>query len=164
MAVVNEQEAAVADEATTVRRPCANCPWRAVNHGKRTPWGFYSAANMRRLWNQIRRGGAQSCHPTDPNHPDHVAAGAKPGSTPLECPGAVILVLREATRLASYGADGNTVDEQAIPAYLRNHRDGLTKTGIMYWVVQRIALAGKPFIGGAPLPAVDEDEAGIARL
>jgi hypothetical protein len=118
---------------------------------------------VQRLWNGIRRGNPQSCHPTDPNHPDHIAAGAKPGSEPQECPGAVILVLRECETMARYGRDGNTVDDQAITRYLRAHKDGLTKSGILYWVVQRIQFGGVPFFGGAKLPQVDIREEGIGR-
>lgn len=138
-----------------MRQPCANCPWRAENHGKRTPWGFYTAANLRRLWNQIRSGGgAQSCHPTDPSHPDHVAAGAKHGATPQECPGSVILVYREFEKMQAIG-DG-TITPEAVTRYLRMHRDGLTRTGILYWLVSRYQLGGVLFIGGPKLPEVDE--------
>ena len=80
----------------TAGTPCEQCPWRTANHGKRHPGGFYRKDNLRRLWNQIRKGGIQSCHPTDPTHEDHRQyAGAKPGAKPLECIGSVILVLRE---------------------------------------------------------------------
>jgi hypothetical protein len=112
----------------------------------------------------VRRGGGQqSCHPTDPSHPDHIAAGAKPGAEPQECPGAVILVLRECEKVASYGANGNTIDPAAIDTYLKRHKDGLTKTGLMYWVVSRIQFGGVPFVGGPKLPEVDVAEAGIGR-
>lgn len=144
--------------------PCDRCPWRIVNQGKRTPWGFYSKRNLRRLWNQIRGGGApQSCHPTDPSHPDHIEAGAKPDSEAQECPGAVILVLRELELMASYGRDGHTIDDQAVPAYLKAHRDGLTKQGIAYWALARISLGGVPFLGGPKLPPVNTEEPGIGR-
>lgn len=140
-----------------MKTPCTNCPWRPENHGKRTPWGFYTRANVRRLWGQIRRGGAQSCHPTDPNHPDHVAAGAKPGSTPQECAGSVLLILREAEKLAKLGKDGNTIDDQAVYQYLRRYPDGLSKTGIAYWILGRMKFGGVPFFGSGPkLPDVDQ--------
>lgn len=143
-------------------RPCQHCPWRAANHGKKTPWGFYTRANLQRLWNQIRRGGnPQSCHPTDPSHPDHIAAGAKPGSKPIECAGSVILVYREFEKLQNCG--GGEINEQALKRYFVEHRDGLTKSGILYWVVSRYQFGGVPFIGGPKLPEVDILEAGIAR-
>lgn len=149
---------------TDGRKPCQHCPWRVANHGKATPWGFYKKANLRRLWNGIRNGGAQSCHPTDPSHPDHVAAGAKAGSKPLECPGAVILVLRECEKMASYGAGGNTIDPAAADTYRRRHKDGLTRDGILYWVVSRQQFGGVPFIGGPKLPEVNTSEEGIGRV
>lgn len=140
---------------------CQHCPWREANHGKRTPWGFYTAANLRRLWNGIRRGNAQSCHPTDASHPDHVAAGAKPGAKTKECAGSVILVYREFEKLQTCG--GGTIDETALDRYAREHKDGLTKPGILYWLVQRYQFGGVPFVGGPKLPDVDMHEQGIAR-
>ena len=109
-------------------KPCDQCPWRLANHGKKHKFGFYTKANLRRLWNQVRGGGtAQSCHLTDPSHPDHVAVGAKPGATAQECPGAVILVLREVQRMA----DANNVIDAAAPKrYLAGRKKGLTKRGI----------------------------------
>lgn len=147
-----------------MRTPCDRCPWRIENHARRTSWHFYTQANLRRLWRQIRGGGGmQSCHPTDPSHPDHIAAGAKLGSTPQECPGSVILVLRECRTMAIYSVDGQTIDEQAVKGYLARHKDGLTKRGIWYWVVERQVFKGVPFFGGLPLPEVDIDEPGIGR-
>lgn len=148
--------------------PCAHCPWRIANHGKRTPWGFYTKANVRRLWNQIRRGTtatAQSCHPTDASHPDHVAAGAKVGAQAQECAGSVILVYREFERLASCGADGKTIDAGAIDRYLARYKaDGLTRSGILHWLVGRYQFGGVPFMGSGPkLPEVDMAEEGIGR-
>jgi len=144
--------------------PCEHCPWRISNHGKRTPWGFYRADNLRRLWNQIRRGGrAQSCHPTDPNHPDHVKAGAKPGNQPQECAGSVILVLQEFTKLKECAADG-VIDGAAIETYLKKYKhDGLTRQGLLYWLVQRHQLAGVPYVGGEKLPAVDWQMKGMGN-
>jgi len=158
------QDSATADrvaEQGAVSRPCANCPWRIANHGKRTPWGFYTKTNLRRLWNQIRRGGAQSCHPTDPNHPDHIAAGAKPGATPKECPGSVILIFREFAKMAN---DKGVIEPESCSAYLRDHKDGLTKSGIAYWAVSRLAFGGVRFVGGPKLPDVDVDDPEIGRL
>jgi hypothetical protein len=142
--------------------PCENCPWRVTNHGKRTPWGFYTKTNLRRLWNQIRRGGGQqSCHPTDASHPDHIAAGAKPGATVQECPGAVILALREGIKMAEYG--GGTITPEAVATYRKRNRDGLTREGILYWIVARYQFGGVPFIGGPKLPDVDVNMEGIGR-
>ena len=51
------------------KSPCQACPWRVENHGKRHPDGWYTKANLRRLWSGIRRGEEMSCHPTDPSNP-----------------------------------------------------------------------------------------------
>lgn len=152
----------------TIHRPCANCPWREENHGKETPWGFYDEDNLRRLWEEIRTADGdcqgQSCHPTDPSHPDHVEAGAKEGSEPVECAGSVILVLREFVAIRD-AREGDTITPEHISAYLEAKPDGLTKEGILHWLIGRYMHGGVPFFGsGSKLPEVDIDEPGIARL
>jgi hypothetical protein len=143
------------------QRPCDQCPWRLANQGKRHKFGFYTKKNLRRLWNQIRGGGnAQSCHLTDPSHPDHVAVGAKRGAKVQECPGSLILVQRELRKMA--GSDG-VVRDESVAAYLKNHRDGLTKLGVLYWAIKRTQLAGVPVIGGPSMPAMDLDNPEIGR-
>lgn len=139
-----------------MNKPCEHCPWRLSNQGKKTPWGFYTKTNLRRLWNQIRSGGAeQSCHPTDPGHPDHIAAGAKPGATPRECPGSVILVMRE---IYSMRDETGTVTPETTKRYLQTRKKGLKKTGLLYYIVQRIQLGGVAFLGGPKMPEVDVDD------
>ena len=111
--------------------PCAACPWRVSNHGTRHPHGFYTKRNLQRLWNQIRRGGrAQSCHPTDPGHPDH---GAKPEAEAKECVGSVILVMREMKAIQDDGGDGPAIDR-----YLERSKKtkGLTRDGLNYFSVR----------------------------
>ena len=160
--------APITDDPKQHSSPCSACPWRITNHGKKNEWGFYTKANVRRLWNQIRgadRSGEchpQSCHPTDPGHPDHIAAGAKPGSVPKECPGSVILVYRELEKLKAI-ADGKTIQPEHVDVYLKRHKDGLTKRGLLYWMMERMVYGGVPFIGGPKLPAVDVNEEGIGR-
>jgi hypothetical protein len=136
---------------------CDQCPWRTGNQGKRHAHGFYTKANLTRLWNQLRKGGQpQSCHVTDPSHPDHVAAGAKPGATARECPGSVVLIKREMRKMADAH---RCVSGASVDRYKETRKKGLTKTGILYWVVQRVQLAGQPFFGGDPLPETDDDPA-----
>ncbi|MYK88308.1 MAG: hypothetical protein F4018_08150 [Acidobacteria bacterium] len=144
----------------TTAVPCDQCPWRISNHGKRHPGGFYRKDNLRRLWNQIRKGGRiQSCHPTDPSHADHRKyAGAKPGATPLECVGSVILVLREVRYADTLDGDTTTgtlsvTDGKRYLAETRQ-RKGLTREGFLYHGFAR-ALP-RPLGDGAPLPEVDE--------
>lgn len=134
-------------------RPCAQCPWRLANQGKRHKHSFYTKANLRRLWNQLRGGGGeQSCHLTDPSHPDHIDAGAKPGAKAQECPGSVIVVLREVQKMTA----GSAVTNNGVKKYLMmRKKNGLTKQGVLFWVVSRIQFGGVPMIGGAKLPEVD---------
>src|ERR1043165_821080 len=81
---------------------CLSCPWRVANQGKRVAGGWYSKANLRRLWGGMRRGERMSCHPTDPRigieHPGEGPAGFRPApeeAEPRECAGAVAPVRRE---------------------------------------------------------------------
>jgi len=149
---------------TAISHPCEHCPWRVSNHGKRTPWGFYRKRNLRRLWNEIRRGGhPQSCHPTDASHPDHIAAGAEPGGEVEECAGSVILVLREIEKILTYSEDGHTITPEAVEAYLAENKGGLTRGGVAYWVLSRIQFAGVPMLGEPALPVVDREMGGIGR-
>lgn len=134
---------------------CEQCPWRTANQGKKHKFGFYTKANLRRLWNGLRTGNAQSCHMTDPSHPEHIAVGAKPDSKAQECPGSVILIHREIARLAG---EEKCVDGPALDRYLKTRKKGLTNEGILFWIVQRIQMAGVPFMGGAKLPDVREDD------
>lgn len=95
---------------------------------------------------------------------NHVAVGAKLGATARECPGSVVVVLRELQRCAAY--DGGMLSSGAIALYLRERPHGITRMGIIYWAVTRISLAGVPFIGGIALPTVntDDPEVGLGAL
>lgn len=145
----------------TAGTPCEQCPWRVANHGRRHPGGFYRKDNLRRLWNQIRKGGRiQSCHPTDPSHADHRRyAGAKAGATPLECIGSVILILRE-LRYADT-LDGDTTTGQLSVTDCKRYlgetrqRKGLTRDGLLYQSFARAI--PHPLGNGTPLPAVSEE-------
>jgi hypothetical protein len=137
-------------------KPCNQCPWRISNQGKRHFGGFYTKKNLTRLWNQVRKGGApQSCHMTDPGHPDHVQAGCKEGSEPKECLGSVLLVLREIERAAN---DKRAVTAESLQLYRVNRKKGLTTSGLHYWLISRMQLGGVPLLGGPKLPDVEEDE------
>lgn len=141
-------------------KACLQCPWRRSNQEKPHPLGFYTRSNLRRLWNQIRRGGkAQSCHMTDPSHPDHIEAGCKPDAVARECPGSVLLVLREIEKMVEDKGGEKEVSSEGVKAYLERHRrKGLTKSGVLYWVVQRLQFGGVPLLGGPELPEVEEDD------
>ena len=117
-------------------KPCAQCPWRAENHGKRHPNGFYTKRNLRRLWNQVRKGGGvQSCHMTDTNHPDHVEAGAK-GDQVHECMGSVVLVWRELRAFESILAEVGMDMDEGVPRYLAERRRNV-EDGLAYWLTQQ---------------------------
>lgn len=141
-------------------RPCDQCPWRLSNQGKKHKFGFYTKTNLKRLWNQIRGGGkAQSCHMTDPSHPDHVAVGAKPDAKAKECPGSVILIRRE---LEFLGGSECYVTEERLKSYQADKsKRRLTKSGLRYWLLERASVFTGTPMGGVPLPNVDPTDSEI---
>lgn len=129
---------------------CQACPWRLENQGKPHPDGWYRPANLRRLWQGMRRGADMSCHPTDPTNPvsvDAQAVGYRPApghSKVRECVGAHVVKQREFMRWHDdYG--GN------ISAYRKAHPNGLMRTGLLA-LAERYVFGGVPMIGGRPLP------------
>jgi hypothetical protein len=149
-----------ADTTTPDPKACRACPWRLSNQGKRHPDGWYTKANLARLWAGLRRGQSMSCHPTDPDNlvseqaqahgyklaPDHAEV--------RECTGALILAQREAMRLdRDYGGDPK--------AYRRARTRGLTRDGIAA-LIERVMFGGT-FIGGAPMPRPDLNDADIGH-
>ena len=152
--------------AKSTGAPCELCPWRKANHGKRHPGGFYRKDNLRRLWNQIRKGGRlQSCHPTDPSHADHREyAGAKPGATPQECLGSVILILREMRYADTLDGDTRTrtLSVEDGKQYLKQSRSrrGLTREGLLYHGIVRAM--PWPLGDGNTLPNVSDELLGDA--
>lgn len=144
-----------------LKKPCEQCPWRLSNQGKRHFGSFYSKANLTRLWRQVRSGGGvQSCHLTDPSHPDHITAGCKENAEPRECPGSVILVMREIGQMKN--AD-NEVTNEGVLDYLNRRKKGITKVGVVYWIIGRILHGGAPVIGGPKMIEVDvtDEEIGL---
>lgn len=135
-------------------KACAQCPWRKSNQGKKHKFGFYTKANLRRLWNQIRGGGGQqSCHLTDPSHPDHVSVGAKATATAQECPGSIVLISRELKQMAD---DKGVITVEGMTRYRKERKKGLTKSGLAYWIVSRIQFGGTVF-GGPKFPDIPDD-------
>lgn len=141
-------------EEPRAQKPCAQCPWRLANQGKRHAFGFYTLKNLRRLWKEVRGGSrAQSCHLTDASH---VAVGAKPGAKAKECPGSVVMVVRELRSLEKIQAEHGGV---AVKVYLKERRRGLTRYGLAYWAMTRVGFANVPFMNpDGPLPLVDDDD------
>ena len=144
------------DRQTTATQPCQDCPWRTANHGRRHPGGFFRKDNLRRLWNQIRKGGGmQTCHPTDPSHPDHRKyAGAKEGSATAECIGSVVLITRELRHAAKLGGQETLLEIKGTEQYLKESkkRRGLTRAGLLWAAAVRKIPA--PFGAGIPMPPV----------
>lgn len=173
------------DEAPTPRpfevypaapRACSHCPWRISNQGKRSPDGWYTAANLRRLWTRLRNGDAMTCHPTDPENPlteAQKAAGfreAKKGGKTRECTGYLILQQREAMAfqgccaMVEQGeADGET---NAIKLYRRLRPKGLSKAGLVEVIFARGIMGGQPFVGGRKMakPNLRDPDVGYEPL
>ena len=148
----SEQEA-----ESRCEKPCPQCPWRKDNQGKRHKNGFYTKQNLTRLWNGCRKGDTHSCHLTDPSHPHHIEAGAPENAKAKECPGVVILAIREMKKATEAN---NEMTPASIDRYLAARSKGLSKDGLLYWGVQRYLMGGVPVMGGPKLPVVDhEDEA-----
>lgn len=144
----------------TNKNPCTQCPWRISNHGKRHFGGFYRKQNLLRLWKKLRNGGGgmQSCHLTDPGHPDHLAAGAPENAKTQECPGSVILVVRECKRLLELAPEG-VIDMSAINKYLADPSiRRLTRQGIIYWAVQRLGPFANTPLGFIRPPDVNDTD------
>lgn len=144
--------------------PCVHCPFRLSNQGTRHPDGWYTKANLGRLWAKLRRGDDMSCHPTDPSNPVSEraqAAGYKPapaGSEVMECIGAHIVRQREFVLLTDeYDAD--------IRRYRAARPFGLTRDGIAA-LVARAMFGGIPMISGRkmPLPNLNEPDVGHTPL
>ena len=68
---------------------CSSCPFRVSNHGKRVPKGWYSEANVQRLWRGISAGERLVCIELELTA-DQTAARR-------ECVGALHLVVRHLT-------------------------------------------------------------------
>ena len=101
----------------------------------------------------------QSCHPTDPSHPDHQKfAGAKSDAKIQECQGSIILILRElqrASKISGHGSKEGVIDGPGIDAYLKIHRRGLKRNGFFYYLLVRPT--ARPVGEGRPLPTISKE-------
>lgn len=115
--------------------PCAACPWRTANHGKRHPGSWYTKGNRRRLWSGLRAGEMMSCHPTDPGNPvpEGLPAPAD-GTTIKECAGAHVLLQRELAIFTALCARMDVAD--AYRRYTELRRRGITRVGLMRYMVR----------------------------
>lgn len=141
-------------------KACNACPWRRSNQGKRTSGGWYSRANLQRLWNGLRTSKApgMTCHPTDPrNPPSDSGVQAKPEAETQECYGALLLIAREVS-LGSALADKHGKD--AFKLYRFARPKGLTRAGMSHWVL-RFAFNAPQLTGLAALPTVFTEDSDI---
>lgn len=136
------------------KTPCAACPWRLSNQGKRHPNGWYTKANLRRLWKGLRRGEPMSCHPTDPHNPvtpEDEAAGHKPapeGMEPRECAGSLIVCQREAVIFDAIAKEPEVdATKSGLRAYRERRKGGMTREGLAE-VISRYFFGGTPLGGG----------------
>ena len=105
--------------------PCAVCPFRIANQGQKHKHGFYTKANLRRLWAGLRRGEGMTCHMTDPRMAEFEGyERTASAQTTRECAGALILQQREFMRLQDALQAG-----QDVRQWCREHPRSLTRVG-----------------------------------
>lgn len=141
--------------------PCADCPWRTSNQGKRHPGGWYTKANLQRLWSGLRRGERMTCHPTDPDNPVPEGWRKAPlGRATAECTGALILQQREMQRVSDILEAGG-----ALSDYRRAHPRGLTQFGVAK-LVGELLFGGAPVIGSLEMskPDLNSPDVSYERL
>jgi hypothetical protein len=83
-------------------RVCESCPFLKRNHRQRHDAGWYTVANLRRLWNGLRTSNAPGmvCHSTDPESKFYGGKGdVKPGKK-SECAGVLLLILQNMNAIA----------------------------------------------------------------
>lgn len=142
-------------------KPCSHCPWRIENQGKRHPGGWYTKANLRRLWAKLRRGESMTCHPTDPANPLPEGWPAPPpAARTLECAGSLILQQREFMRFQECMV-GSADSKETWRKYRARHPRGLTLEG-MGRVLERAMFGGTP-IGGLKMRRPNLEEPGIGH-
>lgn len=154
-------------------RACAACPWRLSNQGTPHPHGFYSTANLRRLWNGLRLGNApgMTCHPTDPRMAEFEGyEKTAEREQAHECAGSIVLLVREAQRLQAFCLD--VEDEEAAGVALRAGealrryraavRSPLSR-GVLADVVWRFLAGGTPIarsLGAVTPDSVNDPDVG----
>lgn len=157
----------------TDAKPCATCPFLRANIGKPNPPGWeearerdgfeshdwYSAKNLRRLWDGFRREGATlQCHCTVEDHAGLVGKVAKPGAVRL-CAGALWVTYRHVSLYERIVTAASERGQKLSPtAALRIYkrfagRFPMTADGM---IAQVINLSMPPFFGGLPRHLVPE--------
>lgn len=136
------ETAPVASRRTEIREaaksPCVGCPWLIKNHGRRTADGWYTKANLLRLWGGIRTGEApgMTCHPTDPDNPVSEAGSAQglksapEGAVTRECAGSIIIQQRELDLYQR--ADGD------FSAYRKGRSRAMTREALFHFGMRMV--------------------------
>lgn len=169
-------------------RPCSACPWRLSNQGQPHPHDFYTAANLRRLWQGLRSGDApgMTCHPTDARMAEFEGyEDTADRDEAHECQGALVLVMREVMRFQAITIAVDIEKEQgatlrrdeALRRYRAESPKGLTREGLGEWV-WALMMQGTPLsrritttpaalldaeVGYAPLGSFGEDVLAAAQ-
>lgn len=145
-------------------KACSDCPWRLSNQGRPHPGGWYTKANLRRLWSGLRHGVAMTCHPTDPDNPMPPGLNPPaPGSRTVECAGALVLQQREIMifqDICNAEPKGNS-----LRTYKQQRPGGMSRMGLIE-IVERFMFGGVELIGGAKMtkPDLNDREVGHAPL
>lgn len=133
-------------------KACKDCPWRTTNlKRKPDPHGFYTLANLRRLWRGLRNGERMTCHPTDPEMAEF-AGYEKTAERPVtyECAGALVLIQREMERFQSCAKEAEAEGQKdGLKRYRRKYPKGLTRDGLLRFFNDMM-------FGGTPLSPRDK--------
>lgn len=124
--------------------PCADCPWRVSNRGRRNKHGFYTKINLRRLWTGLREGERMTCHPTDPDMAEFEGyEETAVRQRTHECAGALTLVQRELAIFAHCVKQAEAVGaKDGLKRYRKLRPRGLTRNGIAAHVAAAIRYPG----------------------
>lgn len=153
--------------AAACAQPCSACPWRTENQGTPHPHGFYSKANLRRLWNGLKRGERMTCHPTDPAMAEFEGyEKTAERERTHECAGAQTLIQRE---LAYFGQAAKDVDAGRAPGpafnlyKMRRGRAAMTRAGLAEHVSAAL-FGGTPFALEVRKVNIADDRVGYEPL
>jgi len=145
-------------------KPCSSCPWRLANQdSKPDPHGFYTKANLKRLWGGLRQGVRMSCHPTDPRMSTFAGYEALADrNVTHECAGALTLQQRELMKfqeISTANPKGPT-----LKTYKKTYPKGMTREGLVS-LVERSVFGGTTLGGVAmSLPDLNDTEIGYDVL
>ena len=103
------------------RSVCSSCPFRVSNHYKRVPKGWYSEANLARLWRGVSEGRRLACTEFE-SVPESTPAEPTSGqrAAQRECAGALYLVLRH-------------LEAVNDPSYVSRAKVPLSVSGLTRW-------------------------------